>query len=87
MLGDSCGSGHSRLTLLADSSQQLLDLSDRTARVETLGARLGAIHDGVTSVKEYHSNGRSKYSFSFSSFVSYFYKSTFFSKYLSLSLL
>jgi len=40
----------SRFSLLGDTSQELLDLSDGSARVQTLGAGLGAVHDGVTSV-------------------------------------
>jgi len=48
--GHGCSSLESRFSLLGDTSQELLDLSDSSARVETLGAGLGAVHDGVTSV-------------------------------------
>ena len=37
------------LSLLSNASQQLLDLSDGSAGVESLGTGLGAVHDGVTS--------------------------------------
>ena len=47
-LGDGSGSLQSRLSLLSDAGQQFLDLSDSSARVETLGTGLGAVHDGVT---------------------------------------
>ena len=47
--GDGSCSCQSWLSLLGDTSQQLLDLSDGSAGVETLGAGLGAVHDGVTS--------------------------------------
>ena len=40
-----------RLSLLRNTGQQLLDLSDGLAGVEALGARLGAVHDGVASKK------------------------------------
>merc|ERR1719244_1516496 len=38
------------LSLLGNSSQQLLDLSNSSPRVEAFGAGLGAVHDGVTPV-------------------------------------
>merc|ERR1719180_465187 len=38
------------LSLVSNACQQLLDLSDGLAGVKTLGAGLGAVHDGVASV-------------------------------------
>ena len=51
VLRHSGSSGHARLALLADSGQQLLDLGNGPAGVQTLGAGLGAIHDGVAPLK------------------------------------
>ena len=48
-LGDGGGAFEAGLPLLSDACQQLLDLGDGSARVEALGAGLGAVHDGVTS--------------------------------------
>jgi len=50
VLRHSGSSGHSGLALLADSSQQLLDLGNGPARVQSLGTSLGAVHDGVAPV-------------------------------------
>jgi len=50
VLCDTSGAAESGLSLLADASQELLDFSDGSARVEALGAGLGAVHDGVTPV-------------------------------------
>ena len=47
--GDGRGAGEARLSLLSNTSEQLLDLGDGSAGVEALGAGLGAVHDGVTS--------------------------------------
>merc|ERR1739838_738759 len=38
------------LSLVSNACQQLLDLGDGLAGVKTLGAGLGAVHDGVASV-------------------------------------
>ena len=51
MLRDTGRTRHSGFPLLADAGQQLLDLGDRPAGVQSLGTRLGAIHDGVASEK------------------------------------
>jgi len=48
--GNWSSSLESRFSLLGDTSQELLDLGDGSAGVEALGAGLGAVHDGVTSV-------------------------------------
>ena len=50
--GDWSCSCQSWLSLLGDASQQLLDLGDGSAGVETLGAGLGAVHDSVTSARK-----------------------------------
>jgi len=50
MLCDAGGATESGLSLLADASQELLDFGDGSARIESLGAGLGAVHDGVTPV-------------------------------------
>ena len=49
-LGDGRGSLQSGLSFLSDARQEFLDLSNGAAGVETLRTRLGAVHDGVTSV-------------------------------------
>ena len=51
VLRDTGCTRHSGFPLLADAGQQLLDLGDRPARVQSLGTGLGAIHDGVASEK------------------------------------
>ena len=38
------------MSLVGNPCQQLLDLGDGLSGVETLGAGLGAVHDGVASV-------------------------------------
>ena len=48
--GNGGGASEARLSLLSDTGEQLLDLGDGSAGVEALGAGLGAVHDGVTSV-------------------------------------
>ena len=48
--GNGGGAGQAWLSLLSDTSEQLLDLGDGSAGVEALGAGLGAVHDGVASV-------------------------------------
>ena len=50
--GDGGGAAEARLSLLGDPRQQLLDLGNGAARIETLGAGLGAVHDGVTSATQ-----------------------------------
>ena len=47
--GDGGGASKAGLPLLGDPGQQLLDLGDGTAGIESLGAGLGAVHDGVAS--------------------------------------
>jgi len=39
-----------RLFFLGDAGQKFLDLGDGFARVQTLGAGLGAVHDGVAAI-------------------------------------
>ena len=51
MLRDTGCTRHSWFSLLADAGQQLLDLGDRPAGVQSLGAGLGAVHDSVASEK------------------------------------
>ena len=48
-MGDGRCSLQAWLSFLGYSCQQLLYLCDGSARVETLGAGLGAVHDGVAS--------------------------------------
>ena len=50
--GNGGGAAEARLSLLGDTRQQLLNLGDSAARIETLGAGLGAVHDGVTSATQ-----------------------------------
>ena len=48
-LGDGGGALEPGLPLVRDTGQQLLDLGDGLTGVEALGARLGTVHNGVTS--------------------------------------
>merc|ERR1719232_64292 len=48
--GDWSSSLETRFALLGNSCQQLLDLGDGSAGVQSFGAGLGAVHDGVASV-------------------------------------
>merc|ERR1711923_64919 len=50
VLRDTGRTRHSGFPLLTDAGQQLLDLGNRPAGVQSLGTGLGAIHDGVASV-------------------------------------
>merc|ERR1719350_1253252 len=48
--GNWSSSCKTRFTFVSNPCQELLDLSNSFARVETFRAGLGAVHDGVTSV-------------------------------------
>merc|ERR1712109_242062 len=63
MFSDASSSGQSWFSLLADSSQQLLDFSNGSSGIEALGTSLSAVHNGVTSV---HGEGISQLVQSFS---------------------